>query len=242
MAIPTLGSQISGGGEDWIAREIADLRRELNELRAARTLEAATIGQGGLTVAGGAININGGALNVLNGDLTVSGTGNAKSGNYVAGTSGWKLAPNGNAEFNDLTIRGGIIGNDALTAPATFGSYGNYGNNTLTVAGSYLHSGTIAVPAGYSRALVICNVSIGGTNSTGGPDNIYAAAEINGVQPVAIASGAANGYAMSVGAAYARSLTGLSGGTIAVKAWGATDVAGWTGGNGHVSAVAIFLR
>lgn len=36
----------------WINREFADIRRELRELRAARSLESSSIGKGGLTVTG----------------------------------------------------------------------------------------------------------------------------------------------------------------------------------------------
>lgn len=48
--------------EGWINRKFADLQRQLNELRAAKRLQAATIGKGGLTVKdGGNITILDGA-------------------------------------------------------------------------------------------------------------------------------------------------------------------------------------
>lgn len=37
----------------WLAREVADLKREMQELRAARSLEAATLGAGGLVIKDG---------------------------------------------------------------------------------------------------------------------------------------------------------------------------------------------
>jgi hypothetical protein len=41
------------GGPDWIAREFADLRREITELRSAQSAQATTIGKGGLRIKDG---------------------------------------------------------------------------------------------------------------------------------------------------------------------------------------------
>ena len=45
------------------------------------------------------------------GDITMRGT--VESYNYVAGTSGWSIRNDGNAEFNDVVIRGDLIGSDS---------------------------------------------------------------------------------------------------------------------------------
>ncbi|GAA0627382.1 hypothetical protein HPO96_37015 [Kribbella sandramycini] len=42
-------------GDDGVMRRLQDLEREVRELRAARRLEASTIGRGGITIKGGAI-------------------------------------------------------------------------------------------------------------------------------------------------------------------------------------------
>ena len=42
------------------------------------------------------------------GDITMRG--NVESYNYVSGTSGWSIKSNGDAEFNDVTVRGNLIG------------------------------------------------------------------------------------------------------------------------------------
>jgi hypothetical protein len=64
VTAPTLGMGMPPD-DSWIARELKDLQRQIVELRAARTLEAATIGAGGITVDGGSISIKqGGAIAV----------------------------------------------------------------------------------------------------------------------------------------------------------------------------------
>ncbi|MEW5658363.1 hypothetical protein ABGT92_23955 [Streptomyces cinereoruber] len=50
--MPTPGDQLPGGPQQ-MARDIADLKRQVRELRAARRLEAAAIGAGGLRITGG---------------------------------------------------------------------------------------------------------------------------------------------------------------------------------------------
>ena len=42
--------ELTPTGDDWIVREFAKLRAELEELRAARSGEAMTISRGGLTL------------------------------------------------------------------------------------------------------------------------------------------------------------------------------------------------
>lgn len=37
-----------------------------------------------------------------------------ESNNYVPGVSGWAIYQNGDAEFNDLTIRGQFVGTDFI--------------------------------------------------------------------------------------------------------------------------------
>ncbi|MFE4311489.1 hypothetical protein ACFRR6_36150, partial [Streptomyces sp. NPDC056891] len=50
--MPTPGDQLPGGPQQ-MARDIADLKRQVRELRAARRLESAAVGAGGLRITGG---------------------------------------------------------------------------------------------------------------------------------------------------------------------------------------------
>jgi hypothetical protein len=47
----------------------------------------------------------------------VADLGQFRSANFVPGSSGWGLAPTGNAEFNAITLREGIVGTAALASP-----------------------------------------------------------------------------------------------------------------------------
>lgn len=170
---------------------------------------------------------------------------------------GYKFVPQGIAAIAER-IRGlerrlakleagaiSTVGNDALVSPVTFGVFNGDGTGTLLVSLSLLgelFAGTIAVPAGYSQALVLCTAIVGGTNGNAAANGIYCSAAVNGLGPNPIAMVLGNGIGGSVPSTYATRLTGLSGGTIRVSAYAAVDLTGWTGGNGHVSAVAIFTR
>ena len=46
----------------------------------------------------------------IDGDGDITMRGNVESYNYVSGTSGWSIKSNGDAEFNDVTVRGNLIG------------------------------------------------------------------------------------------------------------------------------------
>jgi hypothetical protein len=62
----TIVSDQAPPGADYLLRRLTDVERELRELKAARRLEAATIGTGGITIAGGAVRVLNGS-----GDLVV---------------------------------------------------------------------------------------------------------------------------------------------------------------------------
>jgi len=63
-------------GEDWVSRALKEIRDTIRENAAARSLEASSIGAGGLTVtSGGSITITGsGSLNVASGGLNSAGS------------------------------------------------------------------------------------------------------------------------------------------------------------------------
>src|ERR1019366_6700303 len=80
----------------------------------------------------------------------------------AVGTQGWALGgPNAAAVFNEILLRGGIIGNDALTNPVTalvkngFSSGISFGMSAVS-----LHSETVTVPAGFTQAhvLAVCPI------------------------------------------------------------------------------------
>jgi hypothetical protein len=68
---------------------------------------------------------------------TTGGDAIIKSGNYSAGSAGWQIKANGDAEFNNVTVRGTI-------ATATIGS-----GSTLTVSGSIQSNGFVANTSGW---------------------------------------------------------------------------------------------
>lgn len=208
MTVPGLGGMVPPG-EDDLPRRLRALEAQVAALASARSLEAATIGRGGLTVA------SGGTLHVT-GATIIDGT---------------------------LSLPAGIIDNDALTSPANFAvANGASSGIAFGVTQVTMAADTLTVPSGYSRALVMMTASVGGTSPAGG-GNLYGFPRIAGVAGDQIAQAAGGGsYATSQNCSFARLLTGLNGGTIAVDVRGFGSAAGWTGGNGHVSAIAIFLR
>lgn len=228
-------------------RRIQALERAVKMLQGARTLENASIGAGGLQVdANGAITLNGG-------DLLVNG-GQAQSGDYAAGAAGWRLGSDGNAEFNNLTLRGGIIGDDALANPISVATgYADVNSTDFTNAGADYAIGTIAVPSGFSRALVMCSGTAGDTRTSGGatgwmqiqawfgrvgdPAGDTAAQFISGT--------AADGSALSLTSVWSNLITGIpDGSTLRFGVYVTVQSGGWVagGGNAHTTALAVFLR
>lgn len=170
-----------GGDEGWLGSRLRDLQRQIDELRTARTGNAMTInGAPGIVVKGGGqIELDGGDLNVTNGDVVVSG-GNVQSGNFMAGSAGYRLRSNGNAEFNDITLRGGIVGNDALASPISPArAHAQATNFSLTTTAVQKASVSITVPSGYSRALALATISATAVNKWTGQDFFAGYADVN---------------------------------------------------------------
>lgn len=172
--------------------------------------------------------------------------GEIQSGNYAAGSTGWVLLPNGNAEFNALTLRAGIIGNDALTNPVVFGSVGgSISNFAVTTTHTIFGSQNITVPAGFTQATILAMVDTTIYN-TGSADYLYIQGNIGGVaggtSGVSVGGGSYNGREASA----IRTLTGLTGGsTIAVGATiftQSTTIAASASNIANINAIALFLR
>lgn len=225
MTAPFLGQGMPAN-ESWFADQLKSLQRQITELRAAQTLNAASVGTGGLSSSN------------FDGTLTPP----------AVGTQGWGLAggPNGAAIVGTLYVRDGIIGDDALTNPVAPASLdGTNTGLTLTTSDSSLRSGTIAVPDGFSTALVLANGAVGGVNSTGSLDGISAHIVIAGVSGDTVTESVPSGLDGHAYPAFASTVTGLPSdgtGTLSIATWGHTAGASWTGGTARLSAIVTFLR
>jgi hypothetical protein len=179
--------------------------------------------------------------------MHANGSGGIDSDNFVAGTSGYSFKSNGNAEFNDLTLRGGIIGNDALTDPVSgdIDAGGSTTNFAVSTTSSAKHSSTIPVPAGFTQALVMCSASVTANNNTASFDYMTVQAAVNGVGGGSISIPVNPGEFNGTTVTRTSLLTGLSGGTISVQAFAGTTVGNWAAHSSNianVNALAIFTR
>ena len=155
--------QFAPRGEDWVPRELAALRKELNELRAANPFGAMGIKPmpDGLIVEGyetvnGPLEVNGDS--VFNGDLSINGP---------------------------LFLQPGSIENDALSNPLTpLVAHADVANFALTT-GANLEKvrTTITVPAGFTQALVYATASMNAKNYNASSDSMYLACTVNGSTP-----------------------------------------------------------
>jgi len=215
MAGPIGFPSNAGSGVDQMMAQIRALVRD--EIRAAAS------GGAGLHVDG------------ATGDL-VADRGQFRSLNYVPGSAGWGLQPNGNAEFNVLTLRGGIIGNDALTSPVAPGVlYTSATNFALSTTSTARASITVTVPAGFTSAAITATGRIlafnpnitGGAGS--GTDYLYSQVNIGaysgyGLPLVVVGSGSSDINS----ATFSTILPGLvAGNTFVVSVTAATSFLPW---------------
>ena len=141
-----------------------------------------------------------------------NGNGGIDSDNFAAGTSGYSFKADGDAEFNDLTLRGGIIGNDALTNPVV-PQVLNLASAGFSVGASWSEAlgGNVTVPADCTRLLAFASGwayavnpnTTGGSNGTGG-DALYCATVIGGT------SGEVNGDPLSGSNGFTTASSGVS--------------------------------
>jgi len=155
--------QFAPRGEDWVPRELAALRKELNELRAANPFGAMGIKPmpDGLIVEGyetvnGPLEVNGDS--VFNGDLSINGP---------------------------LFLQPGSIENDALSNPLTpLVAHADVANFALTTGANVEKvRTTITVPAGFTQALVYATASMNAKNYNASSDSMYLACTVNGSTP-----------------------------------------------------------
>lgn len=86
--------------------------------------------------------------------MHTNGQGGMDSDTYVHGVSGFSLkGSTGNIEVNDITLRGGIIGNDALTNPVVPGSvWVEASDFVVSPAWSTVINHNLTVPLGVTSA------------------------------------------------------------------------------------------
>jgi len=257
---------------DWLIRRLQELERKVEMLAGARTLTNASIDSGSLTIKGGqlivqdasgnvidtidanGITVTGGSIAVTGGNLTISGSGLAKSGNYAAGAAGWKLDSSGNAEFNNITLRGGIIGDDALANPVTgdvrFAGGSNYSLSPGT-PGVARATASFTVPTGFTQVIIQVVVNDSAINSTASTDILQSYCKVlapsgayfDGSAPGADAP--SHAFAAST-VSVSGLLGGLSGGNaVQVTSQPYTNTTAWAASTGNATsfnAFALFLR
>jgi hypothetical protein len=171
----------------------------------------------------------------VNGSLVVQ-SGETKSGNFAAGSTGWHLDHTGNAEFNDLTLRGGIIGNSALTNPVSTGqAFVGTSGFGLSVAGAWLLTRTATVPTGFDTCTVSAFGRVAAINSTGTGDGLYSTLDVNGSGGNQFSTYVPAGQASTSTVGFSTTLTGLTAGaSVVTRLFASTGIASWAanGANG----------
>jgi hypothetical protein len=160
-----------------------------------------------------------------------NGNGGIDSDNFVAGVSGYRFADDGNAEFNQLTLRAGIVGNDALTSPVVPGVI-NAGSSGFAIGTSYatVYSGNIAVPAGFTSAAISVVARVFALNNgSSSVDYLRARPAIAGNTGTGVPVAATNaGGSATATTPLSVVLSGLTGGSnVAVSIQAAADYAAW---------------
>lgn len=165
-----------------------------------------------------------------------NGNGGMDSDNYVAGASGYSFHDDGNAEFNQITLRSGIVGNDALTSPVAPGViFDSRTNFALTTTLTNILTTTVTVPPGFTRAAVSVVCRVFAYNNTASLDYLYGQANIAGLNgyalPLAVSGSGGSGTNISP---YSTVLTGLTpGGSFAVQIAASTSFAAWAANSGN---------
>lgn len=179
------GSQFPS--EDALVRDVKDIKRDIQQLAAANPLGAA-----GIRAVDGGIVVEG--SETVNGPLTINGPAT------ITGT---------------LSLPAGIIGNDALQAPVYPAVYHADIQNISITNGPNVEilGADVAVPAGYTQALVSLTITMNMTNNSASTDLAYVGANINGSSPGwATVASATVGQAISLSNTVVALVNGLTGG------------------------------
>ena len=163
-----------------------------------------------------------------------NGNGGIDSDNFEAGVSGYSFGKDGDAEFNQLTLRGGIISNSALTDPVVPQVV-----NQLMVANFGLTAGTyttlislnLTPPAGATTGLVTLQGVVSALNTTAATDYQYASVVIGSSVGDGWATACEpNTYNPAIGP-HSSLVTGITG-TLAVALKAQSGVNNWPSGAG----------
>lgn len=206
-------------GEDWVGREITDIKRAIRELSAANVF-----GTSGVRPKDGGTDFEG-YVNV-NGELTINGAA---------------------AITGALSLPAGIINNDALANPVQIATASNGINNyAITTTSTVRASVTLTVPAGFTEAIVIANPTAMGQNSTTSSDYLYVQAVVQTVNGGELYTAAPAGLGVGLAAPFHTTLTGLTGGdTITVGVATRAGLNTWaasTANQANIYATALYLR
>lgn len=218
MTVPGMPSNVAPPGDDWIPKKFKQLEWEIAQLRTAIPYAMAS----------------------RNFDGTLEPP--------APGTQGWALTADGNAIVNTLYLRGGIIGNDALTSPVfpakTHGDAQSFAipHGTMTTVAT----ATISVPSGYSSCLVFATSQVTGQNSTAAYDTLSVGITIAGVVvPGWAASMDVPASHVGTGTTAGSSLLTSLGSSFTVTARCQSLNANWASSiwnTANIDAIALFLR
>lgn len=244
-------------GPEGVALRIRKLERDLDRVRRAISHLGITIDPDTnalvvpagrkIRIDGGDLDVEAGNVNLDGGDLIASG-GNIESGNFVAGSAGYRLRANGNAEFSDLTLRDSIIGNDALTAPVfPARAHGQASNFALTTTQTSKAAVSVSVPAGYSRALCLATMTASAVNTRAVQDYFAGYADVNTAgSPGGFLAAADGAPGFAVGLAHTEIALATSlGSTIQFRAMLQSGAASWSAdpfNAVNIDALVLFLR
>ncbi|MFB2596599.1 tail fiber domain-containing protein [Herbiconiux sp. P17] len=166
MANPGTPAHNIPPGEDEQVRTLADLKRQARENAAARSLEAATIGSGGLTVVDGFIDLQGGSTLHVSGDAVFDGTVtlaagalNTSGGSISAGvdlTAGRDVVAGRNVgAVQDIAAGRDITATRNITAGGDISAAGGLAANDLIVTGDMSSGGDLTAAGNVTAAGVV---------------------------------------------------------------------------------------
>lgn len=223
-------------GPDYaLAQRITTLEKQLRALATGNPLENAQIGRGGILVNGsGGITLEGG------GSMTVRNGGNV----VVADSGSVEVAGSGQVTVDGLTLSAVRVGTDTKVAT----------DFPLTTTPTTLATASVAVPAGFTQAVIMSDAAAGAFLSGSASDYLYLTGNINvfgtwGAAAVLCQGNA--GTAPAAGTAYPSQsysyhglATGLHGGTITATVAVSTQANAWpaqTSNEAYINLTAFFL-
>lgn len=233
------GFKSQPAGIDAVVAQFVSIQKQLDDARRS--------------LAGLGLHIDGPTGNlIIDANAMLTANFNGTLSPPAAGTTGVAIV-NDTIIVNNIVLAGQIIGNDALTSPVKTDAKNDLNSGyTWTTSFVAQASVTFTVPTGFTTANVLA-VGHNGTQVAGAPSGaiyLYTAVDIAGSGSASSeATLATSGGGVTVPAAWARQITGLTGGnTIAVTTYGQyTSASGGsvpaTGtGNSRVSAIITYTR